>query len=624
MNPEKHQILKSMVGGKLKLALMEITEEILAQDNARTKEGQDEKLATHSNQVATNETDLDAAGNMKHANTPDILQFGEISENAAMTATDKYGQSLWPTAESKPSDEVPRAEEYFDAAEIKGNEQLNALTGVQHGDISSEDFEETNDQPTGTSPQFDDKTDHFEQKSLNPTQAAIDQSGDKFFSSKDNNIGSNIKKFLPPDQESELIFILTKMFDTEFCKGNYPFKQAAWHVLELLSEKFGSNVANQISIEHLQSAYIGMSARYKDRGADRPCDVIAITNKSELKEDKVINEHSSTYLKSVIQDAKVAYFIGEGSIQDRQNENNEIKNSGIRSNDGMTERDAVAYGEKNDLKINTGASNRSPSSAGSNVYPLNGNAVFDETSIKSDPATVTKVLAESGLTENIVKKNQVETDNSEQHQELANIKESPLILTEEKQEEILKEEKCFASAIDGVAEDNKHLDATSNQVNECVDAIVAMKSRFIKADDVREAHDQQIDTSAKSTEKTTENVHDVIAVAQNQAINRLLSKNKLIALDKIYAARARIKLKLGTLNSKPDPELLIDGATMAVAYIEAGMRKYSTYTLAMINDFGNGIEPYLRDCYEGACYYLGLDSQTGHTTFQTRGGNSGQ
>ena len=126
------------------------------------------------------------------------------------------------------------------------------------------------------------------------------------------------------------------MFDTEFCKGNYPFKQAARHVLELLREKFGSNVANQISIEHLQSAYIGMSARYKDRGADQPCDVIAIRNKSELGEDKVINEHSSTYLKSVIQDAKVAYFMGEGNIQDRQNGNNEIKNSGAQSNEGMT------------------------------------------------------------------------------------------------------------------------------------------------------------------------------------------------------------------------------------------------------------------------------------------------
>ena len=623
MNPERHQILKSMVGGKLKLALMEITEEILAKDNVRTKAGRDEKLATHNNQVATNEPDLDA-GNMKHADIPDNLQLGENSENTAMPATDMYGQSLWPAAESKPSDEVTRAEEYLGVVGIKGNEPLNALAGIQHGDITSEDFKETNDQSTGTSPQFVNKTDHFEQKSLNPAQAAIDKSGDKFVSSKDNIIGSNIKTFLPQDQESELIFILTKMFDAEFCRGNYPFKQAARHVLELLREKFGSNVANQISIGHLQGAYIGMSGRYKAQGADQACDVIAITNKSKLEKDNDINEHSSTYLKSVIQDAKVAYFMGEGNIKDRRNGNSEIRKGGLRSNDGISGRDAIAYGEKNDLKINIEASNLSPSPAGSNVYPLSGSAVFDETSIKSDPAAVIKVLAESGLTENTVKKNQAETDKAEEHQKLAAIKESPPILTERKQKEILKEEKCFASSVDGVAKANEHLDATGNQVKECVDAIVTIKSRFITAGGAREAPDQQIDTSAQSTEKATGNVHDVIAVAQNQAINQLLSTSKLIAVDRIAAARVRIKLKLGTFNSKPDPELLIDGATMAVAYIEAGMRKYSAYTLAMINDYGNGIEPYLRDFYEGACYYLGLDCQTECATFQIRGGNSVQ
>ncbi|MDP1679138.1 MAG: hypothetical protein Q8L02_03315, partial [Candidatus Nitrotoga sp.] len=303
---------------------------------------------------------------------------------------------------------------------------------------------------------------------------------------------------------------------------------AARHILELLREKFGSNMADQISIEHLQGAYIGMSARYKGQGADQACDVIAIKNKSELEKDHVINERCSTYLKSVNQDSNVAYFMGEGSIQDRPNENSEIRKGGAQSNDGISERDAVAYGEKNDLKINTGASNLSPSSAESNVYQLSSSAVFDETSIKFDSATVTKVLAESGLTVNTAKKNQSET----------------------------------------------------------------------------------------------ENVHDVITVAQNQEIRPLLSTSKLIAIDKIAAARARIKSKLGTLNSKLDAELLIDGATMAVAYIEAGMRKYSAYTLAMINDFGNGIEPYLRDFYEGACYYLGLECQTACKTFQIRGGSS--
>jgi hypothetical protein len=48
MKPEGHQILESMVDGELKLALIEIIDEILAQDNARTKAGQVEKLATHN------------------------------------------------------------------------------------------------------------------------------------------------------------------------------------------------------------------------------------------------------------------------------------------------------------------------------------------------------------------------------------------------------------------------------------------------------------------------------------------------------------------------------------------------------------------------------------------------
>jgi hypothetical protein len=493
MKPEGHQILESMVDGELKLALIEIIDEILAQDNARTKAGQVEKLATHNIKVATDKTDLDVR-NIKHADISDISQFGENSENTAMPSTDMYGQSFWPAAESKPSDAVIGAEKYLEAAGIKGNER-----------------------PTVTSPKPVVKNVHFERKSLNPDQAAIDKSGDKFVSSNDEIIGSNFKVFLTPDQERKLILILTKMFDAEFRKGNYPFKQVARHVLELLGEKFGSDVADQISIEHLHGSYIGMSARYKDQGADQACDVIAIKNKNELGKENVVTERCSTYLKCVNQDSKVAYFIGEGSIQDRQN--------GVSSNDGISGKDAVACDGNNVLSINAEASNLSPSSAGSNVYQLSGRAVLDETSINSDSATVTKILAEG-----TAKKNQAET----------------------------------------------------------------------------------------------ENVHDVITVAQNQDIIQLLSTCKLIALDRIVAARARIKSRLGTLNSKPDAELFIDGATMAVAYIEAGMHKYSVYTQAMINDFGNEIEPYLRDCYNGACYYLGLDCQTTGKTFQIRGGNSVQ
>jgi hypothetical protein len=486
MKPEIHQILESRAGEELKLALIEIIEEILVQDNARKKVGQDKILAIINNQVATEEANLDAC-NIKYADIPDIFQFEENSKSTAMPKTDMYGQSVWPAAESKPSDELTRAEEFLDAALINGNERQDALAGFHHGDITSEGFEEIYDQPTATSLQSVGKNENFEQKSLYPEQAAIDKSGNKLISSKGNIIGSNFKILLTPDQERILIPILTRIFDEEFRKGNYLFKQAARHVLGLVREKFGSYVANKISIEHLQIAYIDKSAHYKDQGANKACDVLTIKNKSELEEGNVVNERNSTYFERDNPIANAEYSKGEGCIQGKQHRISEIRR-----------RLGISIPEK----------------------------------------------------------------------------------------------------IDGTR-DNDGLSI--------IDAIAVMRSRFITADCVIETYGQQIDTSAQSAEKTTENKCEVKANTHEQAIIQPFSNNKLITFDIIAATRSRITSKLGTLNSELEYELLIDGATISVAYIEAGMRSYSAYASAMINDFGNRIKPYLHDFYEGACYYLGLD-----------------
>ena len=67
------------------------------------------------------------------------------------------------------------------------------------------------------------------------------------------------------------------------------------------------------------------------------------------------------------------------------------------------------------------------------------------------------------------------------------------------------------------------------------------------------------------------------------------------------------------MNSGIDPEVLVDGVTLAGAYIESGMRKYSVYAKAMVADFGEKVRPYLRSFYEGVRHYPGLDTQ-GMTT----------
>lgn len=85
--------------------------------------------------------------------------------------------------------------------------------------------------------------------------------------------------------------------------------------------------------------------------------------------------------------------------------------------------------------------------------------------------------------------------------------------------------------------------------------------------------------------------------------------NKLFTTDRVEAARARMKSKLGQLNSGIDPELMIDGMTIAGAYIESGVRDFSAYAKAMTDDLGEAIKPYLLSFYEGARNYPGLKTE---------------
>lgn len=85
--------------------------------------------------------------------------------------------------------------------------------------------------------------------------------------------------------------------------------------------------------------------------------------------------------------------------------------------------------------------------------------------------------------------------------------------------------------------------------------------------------------------------------------------NKIFTADKVAAARERMRKKLGQLNSGLDPELMIDGMTIAGAYIESGVRSFNDYAKAMIDDMGNGIKPYLLSFWEGARNYPGLNTE---------------
>lgn len=612
MKPYRHQILEGIVDGELKLALVEIIDEILAQDTACTKMNQGEKLVTSDSQISAVETGW-SAHSMAHRDIPDdIFQLDKNSLSTAIPTTDRHGQLLRPAARNQQSGSATNTDGYLESDEIKRNEQLNISTGTHFHEIAAGNSETAPDRSTVSSQQFTYKTIAPEQNSIN-SDRTIPGKLDNEVTAPENSINiQNNKTFLKPDQERKLILILTKMFDAEFRKGHFPFNQVARSVLQLLGEKFGSNVARQISIEHLQGAYIGMSARYRDLGATRACDVIAIKNKSELEDPNITNENESTYFKNVTQDAKIVYLMGEGSIQHKQHGSNEIGRRGTRSTEGAP--------EKNDPQTNTGALNILSGATGNNVYPLSSSTSFSEMPIESGSATSAEVSATGEFTANPTLHNSPEIDSVEQQQELARIQESLPDLIEVTQAKNFHPEKNFAGILNYGTETNELPDTSDNHGIRYADTTMAMEGNFAIADDVHRTLDQPVGTPAPPAENTAHNEPDSTTAAQNQAFNQLLLTNTLIPFDKASAAHTRIKSKLESHTIKPDPELLIDGATLTVAFIEAGIREYNAYLQIMIDNFGYKIEPYLRDFYEGACYYLGLDCPKEFPTGQIRGG----
>jgi len=115
--------------------------------------------------------------------------------------------------------------------------------------------------------------------------------------------------------------------------------------------------------------------------------------------------------------------------------------------------------------------------------------------------------------------------------------------------------------------------------------------------------------AAPATSKTALEAAMPPAEATVPASTDRFAKNKLFTADKVEAARARLRSKMNQLNSGIDPEVLIDGMTIAGAYIEAGVRDFGDYAKAMIGDFGDGVKPFLLSFWEGARNYPGLDTK---------------
>ena len=84
-----------------------------------------------------------------------------------------------------------------------------------------------------------------------------------------------------PEDEQRLMPILTRLMDAAFRMGYHKFKQAAKFVRDMILEKFGKDVADKINLNHLQGAYIGMSANYPEASSKK--EVVEVESLDELE-----------------------------------------------------------------------------------------------------------------------------------------------------------------------------------------------------------------------------------------------------------------------------------------------------------------------------------------------------
>ena len=132
----------------------------------------------------------------------------------------------------------------------------------------------------------------------------------------------------------------------------------------------------------------------------------------------------------------------------------------------------------------------------------------------------------------------------------------------------------------------------------------------VRTADLNDANTANLQSYSVDGKQRLKNIsRDSITAGKAEVKADQFADNKLFTADKVAAARARLKSKLGQLNSGIDPEVLVDGMTIAGAYIESGVRKFSDYAKAMVEDLGDGVKPYLLSFWEGARNYPGLDNK---------------
>ena len=145
-----------------------------------------------------------------------------------------------------------------------------------------------------------------------------------------------------------------------------------------------------------------MAANYKDKGADKPRDVVSVESKDELGESNVTDQRSSTDLERNRQDAEAADGVGAQGVRagrgrdggaGEQGRDETQDEGGERGVESVSGHETAIDGERGDLEIYAGTPPTESSIARDRLDQRSDSSGVDGLPVESDATSVAEDIA---------------------------------------------------------------------------------------------------------------------------------------------------------------------------------------------------------------------------------------
>lgn len=264
------------------------------------------------------------------------------------------------------------------------------------------------------------------------------------------------KMNMTPEQESQIIPIMAKLFRGFAKLGYIKFKDAAAKVLETIESKLGKEIADQISIDNLQAGYINIASEI---GGNKK-DALMVESIDELRNSEATNNvtanDTSNVLEQDSQDATTQNAVGKKRVQAEsgrdgrsdgqrdQGSGSQASSNDVGSSTGVAGYETPVTGERGNIEVYTGSNARTEtSSTGSDIDSGSSNDSYDGVPIEpvgaTTPATATTSLGERVL----IREQQKKLSKGKQTDGIESIREELPFLLPPQQEDVAKAETIY-------------------------------------------------------------------------------------------------------------------------------------------------------------------------------------